>query len=384
VGNSAGHAFISYVREDARDVDQLQRDLEAAGISVWRDTADLWPGQDWREMIRRAISDNAIVFIACFSSQSNARVKSYQREELTLAIEQLRLRDPEDPWLIPVRFDDCLVPDLNLGAGRTLNSIQRVDLFSDHRETQMTRLLATVRRLLGQPLSGPVNRAFASGPPAPTITVGSAYVQKCLKGINGITLADAQDILRNRGLACAWWRTTRNISPAEIAERLTAEELDLHLNSFGKEHPTRGGLVKDQTSFISLTAGTVERDRFLRRNIVHTARDTAMEFATDFGRAQGECFLFYCWVIVGLAPSVPVRSLAEDVRRLDTYTTYSPYQPDGEIVAKIEVPASQIEKFEHYECLTDGHGRLEFRLLGTYDNPNHVSPPDVGYYGGML
>jgi hypothetical protein len=57
---------------------------------VWRDTADLWPGQDWCEMIRRAISDNAIVFIACFSSQSTARVKSYQREELTLSIEQFR------------------------------------------------------------------------------------------------------------------------------------------------------------------------------------------------------------------------------------------------------------------------------------------------------
>jgi len=151
VGNAPGHAFISYVREDAHDVDQLQRDLKAAGISVWRDTADLWPGEDWRAKIRRAITDNALVFIACFSSQSTARVKSYQREELALAIDQLRQRRPDDPWLIPVRFDDCPVPDLDLGAGRTLSSIQLADLFGDRREVQMTRLLATVQRLLGQP-----------------------------------------------------------------------------------------------------------------------------------------------------------------------------------------------------------------------------------------
>ena len=39
-----GHVFISYVREDSAPVDRLQRALEHAGILVWRDTLDLWPG----------------------------------------------------------------------------------------------------------------------------------------------------------------------------------------------------------------------------------------------------------------------------------------------------------------------------------------------------
>ena len=34
---------------------------------MWRDTADLWPGEDWRAKIRQAIICNALVFIACFS-----------------------------------------------------------------------------------------------------------------------------------------------------------------------------------------------------------------------------------------------------------------------------------------------------------------------------
>jgi hypothetical protein len=140
------------VREDAHYVDQLQRVLEAADVPVWRDTADLWPGQDWRKMIRRAITDNALVFIACFSSQSVARKKSYQNEELVLAVEQIRQRQPDDPWLIPIRFNDCEVPDLDLGGGRTLGSIQRADLFGEHWEAEIARLLTAIQRLLGQDL----------------------------------------------------------------------------------------------------------------------------------------------------------------------------------------------------------------------------------------
>lgn len=125
------HAFISYVREDARQADHLQAALEAAGIPVWRDTTDLWPGEDWRVKIRRAITDDALIFIACFSKNSLARARSYQNEELILAIEELRLRRPDVPWIIPVRFDDCDIPDLDIGRNRTLNALQRADLFGE-------------------------------------------------------------------------------------------------------------------------------------------------------------------------------------------------------------------------------------------------------------
>ena len=145
-----GHAFISYVREDSHHVDKLQRRLEEAGVRVWRDTADLWPGEDWRARIRRAINDNALAFIVCFSHASLARGKSYQNEELTLAIEQLRLRRPDDPWLFPVRFDDCDIPDRDIGGGRTLTSIQCADLFGDRSAEGVARLIAAVVRILGQ------------------------------------------------------------------------------------------------------------------------------------------------------------------------------------------------------------------------------------------
>jgi WD40 repeat protein len=164
-GNSAGHTFISYVREDSPEVDRLQRVLESAGVRVWRDTAELWPGQDWREHIRKAITDDALIFIACFSSNSLAREKTYQNEELLLAIEQLRRRQPGVTWLIPVRFDECEIPDLDLGGGRTLSSIQRADLFGDSYDQAAARLVRVVENRLGS-LSSTTPAAGIAGPVA--------------------------------------------------------------------------------------------------------------------------------------------------------------------------------------------------------------------------
>ncbi len=150
-----GHVFISYVREDSPQVNRLQHMLQEAGIPVWRDTADLWPGEDWRAKIRGAIADNALVFLACFSRRSLSRDRSYQNEELVLAIEQLRLRSPEHPWLIPVRFDDCEIPDRDIGGGRTLTSIQRADLLGDRYAEGAERLIAAILRILGRHSSAP-------------------------------------------------------------------------------------------------------------------------------------------------------------------------------------------------------------------------------------
>lgn len=149
--NPTGHVFISYDRHDAAYVDRLQQLLEAAGTPVWRDQHDLWPGDDWRRRIRQAITDDALVFLACFSQASVSRSRSIQNEELTLAIEQMRLRGADEPWLIPVRFDDCTIPDRDLGGGRTLAAVQRADLFGSQRPQHEQRLVVAIRRLLRQP-----------------------------------------------------------------------------------------------------------------------------------------------------------------------------------------------------------------------------------------
>jgi TIR domain len=147
-----GHAFISYVREDESRVDELQQIFETAGISVWRDVAAIWPGEDWAAKIRRAITAETLVFIACFSQASVTRKSSYQYRELLLAIEGLQCRRPDDPWLIPVRFDDCDIPCFDIGGGRTLASLHRADLFGDGYAREASRLVETVQRAVGHRL----------------------------------------------------------------------------------------------------------------------------------------------------------------------------------------------------------------------------------------
>lgn len=141
-----GHAFISYVREDTPEVDRLEADLKSAGIPVWRDVRDLWPGKYWKREIRLAIENGSCAFIACFSHNSRARAVTHQREELILAVECLRRRAPERTWMYPVRLDDGPISDYDLGAGRTLSDLQRTDLFGPNRDVNFDRLVESIKR----------------------------------------------------------------------------------------------------------------------------------------------------------------------------------------------------------------------------------------------
>jgi hypothetical protein len=160
------HAFISYVREDSKRVDELQSNLEAAGVKVWRDKDDLAPGTDWETEIRRAITEGSLAFIACFSEASDAREESYQYEELVVAIDQFRKLPPNRQWLFPVRFHPVEPPVYRLGAGRTLGSLQRTDLFGENQNRNLMRLVGQLARVVG------------NADPEPSLAAGSAAQQQ--------------------------------------------------------------------------------------------------------------------------------------------------------------------------------------------------------------
>lgn len=52
-------------------------------------------------------------------------------EELTLAIEVLRLKSFGREWFIPVLLSECEVPARSIGGGETLMDFQWVDLYTD-------------------------------------------------------------------------------------------------------------------------------------------------------------------------------------------------------------------------------------------------------------
>ena len=124
------HAFVSYVREDQRQVDRMCTELNRYGVETWTDRSSLIPGQRWRDAIRRAIRDGA-AFIACFSPQFVERSRTYMHEELNIAIGELRMRPNTAIWFIPILLGQCDVPDIEIRPGETLQDIQHVRLDRD-------------------------------------------------------------------------------------------------------------------------------------------------------------------------------------------------------------------------------------------------------------
>lgn len=200
------------------------------------------------------------------------------------------------------------------------------------------------------------------------------FVQWCIKGVGGIGDEEARNIIDHRqGLLCRWWRNVHGIRPDEVADKLTPANLDLHVNHYSSTDPATGAPFCDGTPFISLAAGSVERSTFLQTNIAHRAAMLALDFATMSGTVDG--YLYICYVIVGLRPAIGVAGVAEEVRELNTYRRYSPFQTEGEITAKIEIPANQIHRCEAYSIVRPGVVHAEPKWV--HPNPFFEDPISV-------
>jgi hypothetical protein len=141
----SNRAFVSYVREDSATIDRLSQDLVMRGVATWTDRKDLAPGVRWKSEIKKAIESGS-AFIACFSRHYESRARTYMNEELTIAVEELRLRPRDRAWFFPVCLDGALVPAISIGAGETLQDLQSVSLAADW-EREVGRLARAIRAL---------------------------------------------------------------------------------------------------------------------------------------------------------------------------------------------------------------------------------------------
>jgi TIR domain len=129
VANPKPHVFLSHVREDAERVERLAAALEARGVATWIDR-QIKPGKRWEKAVEDAIRSGTF-FVACFSRAHAARDRSYMNKELLIAIEEVRLRPEDASWFIPIRLDDCEIPDRPIGPELTIRSFQCLDMFPD-------------------------------------------------------------------------------------------------------------------------------------------------------------------------------------------------------------------------------------------------------------
>jgi hypothetical protein len=207
------------------------------------------------------------------------------------------------------------------------------------------------------------------------------FVQWCIKGISGrldkennavgIDKAEAEAMIKGgEGIVCNLGRKMP-ISPADRRKILNYANLDRHIHDYEN--------FKNDTPFISLTAGCVERDTALKLNRIHEAEDVALRFATNYWERPG--YIFYCWVVVGLKPAVSVEAVAEEMRELNTYLSYSDYQLEGEITAKFIVPANQILRCELWDFDKD---LCEPKMFWSCDNTRFDYPAVVSNVRGLL
>lgn len=120
--------FLAHASEDKDQVRELYRKLQQEGYSPWLDEENLLPGQFWQDEIPKAIKSSHI-FIACLSKQSISKT-GYVQKEFRQALTVCAERPHDDIYLIPLKFNDCQVPNLRLAEyGVAFRDYQWLDYY---------------------------------------------------------------------------------------------------------------------------------------------------------------------------------------------------------------------------------------------------------------
>ena len=125
--------FLSHASEDKGSVRALCQQLKEDGFDPWLDEERLLPGQTWNLEIKQALQASDAILL-CFSSQSVAK-PGYIQREFKRAMERMEEKPEGAIFVIPVRLDDCELPqfiralqyiDYPSGYSRLLTSLQKL------------------------------------------------------------------------------------------------------------------------------------------------------------------------------------------------------------------------------------------------------------------
>lgn len=118
--NDQNRIFLCHASEDKAQVLAVYDKLKAAGFNPWLDKKDLLPGQQWDREIRRVLKHSR--FIMIFFSRYSVSKRGYVQREFKLALDTLEEIPDGEIFIIPVRLEDCLIPE-------AFRHIHYVDLF---------------------------------------------------------------------------------------------------------------------------------------------------------------------------------------------------------------------------------------------------------------
>ncbi len=126
--------FISYAPEDIEKAKELYEKLSDKDFRPWMEGKNIQPGEKIKTSIHNAIR-NSDFFIACLSEKSIKKRGSFQKDFKKAAEIFLEKLDT-DIYLIPVRFDNCEIPD-------NLNEIKCVDLYEKDGFSKLVKSIQT-------------------------------------------------------------------------------------------------------------------------------------------------------------------------------------------------------------------------------------------------
>lgn len=106
----AANTFISYARIDVDIVESIYGMLLYKNHHPWMDIHDIHGGENWLRAIYKAI-EKSDIFIAVLSNNSVSR-RGIIQKELKKALDKWDGMLPDDIYIIPIRIDDCPIPEL--------------------------------------------------------------------------------------------------------------------------------------------------------------------------------------------------------------------------------------------------------------------------------
>lgn len=124
--------FLCHASEDKASVLEIYKRFKDAGLNPWLDKKDLLPGQAWAREIPKALKKSDFVLI--FFSTTSVAKRGFVQKEFKLALDVLDEIPEGQIFIIPVRLDDCQIPD-------TFLHLHYCDLFEDDGLEQILRAI---------------------------------------------------------------------------------------------------------------------------------------------------------------------------------------------------------------------------------------------------
>jgi hypothetical protein len=131
--------FLCYAKEDQNIIRNFSERLKSEGwIDPWFDEDDILPGQIWQDSVVHGVRNSHAVIV--FLSKVAIASEGFFQKELKLALDTAAEKPEGTIFIIPVRIDDCDVPEMLL-------KYQYVDYFGEelHKEHVYSILISSLK-----------------------------------------------------------------------------------------------------------------------------------------------------------------------------------------------------------------------------------------------